>query len=143
MAVPGSFDLTQSLDGSFDTTVPLAASSVFDFIGADAGLLAVFSMSDDRSAYAGVDMSIFTVATDALGDIEFWVLEGTVGEALFRSSHVFPTDLGVTDFAALNGAGLDTAQTSVPGQWATVPEPSTALMMGLGLIGLTRAGRQR
>jgi hypothetical protein len=68
----------------------------------------------------------------------FFVVNGASG------SDTVDFILGLTEGDALNGAAGDlTDASTLIGATINVPEPGTALLMGLGLIGLASAGRRR
>jgi hypothetical protein len=102
------------------------------------------------TVFATVPTTIFT--TDAQGDITFWTVDlstelgpgqppgpeirtenqpslaGDLGKLTTSLNADVPTPLG--------------SNTGVPGKWVLSPEPGTLVLLGIGLVAMTRIGRR-
>lgn len=153
MSFRASITLSIDLDANltnFDATPWVTAYTAFD---------GVQSVSEATSS-----LFEFRVATGAIGEIEEWAVEihflsGYMGSAGFMGGCNKPTgrvspagfcqplapplgtaaDLSLLDPSLLTGQNLND-----PGTWTTVvPEPSSALLLTLGLAGLGWRGREK
>lgn len=151
MSVTASFDLSITLGASvtdFDATTFITGFSAFD------GIQSLSTTTPGLSA-------VFRVSTDAAGAIIDWisVFGFITGPAIVSCGPAaagftawcgptspfgipFNTDVGFFFIDSVGTTG-STLGALTAGTWTTVvPEPSTALLMGLGLVGLAGV-RQR
>ena len=142
---PNPFTTDDFVFGSMTFTNPLPPDlplqPVTPFAVFGAGPLTIFSVSAVASS--------ISVATDSQGDIVQWQILLGAGDVSLRTvSCDFPTTPGCDSSPADSVfpgdvAGVLLADVSDdPGSWATIPEPSTALLLGFGMaaIALGRLG---
>jgi len=159
-----TYDTSMSVTGSFSTLAPLAANLALTDISAD---VTSYSFNDGVATLdesTSIVLGVFSVATDALGDITEWKIE--LGSGLPIGGTGSPGDqrqlISTVNIAGLvfdRGSLQECAGTSScvpifadngevhnsPGTWTIVPEPGTASLLSLGLIGLAvrrSAGRR-
>jgi len=122
-----------------------------------------WSLSDGRNSIsAGPDQSFFlSISTDSQANVLSWEFNATTGNpiefaeqgwGIATISYRFSEDVGgIIECATAAGCGgtggsgglmQDLGISVEPGTWTFVPEPSTALLLGLGLIGIA-AHRRR
>lgn len=155
---PGTtYTTSMSVTGIFSVAVPLAANMALTDVTAD---VVSYTFDDGVNSHTesnSIVLGAFNIATDGAGNISEWQITTTTGPPL-------PTTGGPGDQRQLiqtaNVAGLvldrgilqectggslgtcgavfsDVGQvTNQPGSWAIVPEPSSASLLALGLIGL-------
>lgn len=104
------------------------------FPGDPAGTLRTIQFAANPGQQAGAGSELITTLTfEVIGG-----LDGTADvDVIFNSGDAFIAPTGAT-IGLENTALLGTSVSYTP-----VPEPGTALLMGLGLTGLTLAGRRR
>ena len=90
-----------------------------------------------------------SVATDSQGDIAQWqILLGTGDLSLQTVSCDFPSN-SACEFSPADSVSPGDSTALIadvsdnPGRWATVPEPSTALLLTVGLVGLATVASLR
>jgi hypothetical protein len=151
----GSYTTDMRVTGSFTVSEPLAANLP---LGTDiSGLVLEASLNDGRQTWTPADslnIPILEVGTDALANITTWSV--SFGSTIFISNlfvvsgiETISTPLSTTDGGAnfldignLTPSVGDAAQvTSNPGMWTLIPEPSTALLLSIGLLGLAKRRR--
>jgi hypothetical protein len=113
-----------------------------------------YSFNDGRFTLteANSSASQFIVLTDSQGGISLWLIElGTqtgldeIGDQSFRivtANHLDILDGGeVVECVAVVDLACETQRDAgrvydIPGTWTFIPEPSTALLLSIGLIGI-------
>jgi len=144
----GTYTTSMSVSGNFEIAVPLGANFASSDISAS---VLSYSFTDGRSVLTDLNSSIslFTVATDASGTITSWQVQvdsplaTAVGQIQRTIGTQTTSDAGnVSQCLTASGGsclsyGADNAIVNVPGggSW-TIPEPTTASLMALGLVGL-------
>ena len=154
-AASGPYTTAMSVSGSITLASPLAPN----LVGADLlASLESWSFSNGVQTYSSAAPPLFQqvlVSTDANGAIADWSVGFNISgsqEAVISCGSLGPAPALGTCFS--NGSflpGYDfggaafgvSASAPIPGSWALVPEPSTALLLGLGLTGLAAKGRRR
>ncbi len=144
----GQYDATMSVSGFFEVPEPVAPN--LEAVDITASVLS-FSLFDGRQTITNLTAtsSTFRFSTDALGQILFWRALASVGNpqtALIQTVNQTLDGRPVLLDQARIGAVLesfDQAQISgQPGSWTLVPEASTALLLGAGLLGLAAQRRR-
>jgi hypothetical protein len=152
----GTYTASMSVSGSFTLAAPLAPNLDANISGSVLSL----NFTDGRNVLDSLgDIVAFGIKTDGSGAITEWnvVLQRVEGvnigdQTANIETRFVPTlkkDFGrLLECTAPRSAskcfgGEDTAQVlNNPGTWSVVPEPSTALFMGLGLVGLAGVKRR-
>jgi len=123
-----------SVDGSFTVSSPLADSSTttvdptaFDFFVSTAGTPAFTNLD-------GVDIGVFTVTTNATGQIVDWSISLGLSGGLQLSTHPDGDSivLGMVNDTMLTAANTDGGTWSAP--LAPTPEPSSFALFFLGTL---------
>ena len=126
----------------------------------------IFTLDDGRSILTNSNSQSldFYVGTDAQGDIDRWFIQAIIAyppspASIGDQSRSIQTknslSQGVSDDGMINectavsGSTCNAVSydwggiTSNPGSWSAVPEPSTALLLALGLAGIAAGRRWR
>jgi len=160
-----TYTTSMSVSGSFTTAVALAANMPLTDISAS---ILLYSFDDGANTLTQSNSTLFgafSVATDGGGNISLWQFTANSGPPLpstggpgdqrmlisSADTGVFQLDRGILqECTAVSGTSCgsvfsDLGQVSnSPGAWSIVPEPSTALLLGAGLIGIASGrGRRR
>jgi hypothetical protein len=131
----------------FDTRTPLPANLPFASITLDV-LLFSFHMSDGIIGLGGADNIFVDAGTDANGNINQWDIGGfpacsPCGERDLTSFNVGGQSVDSSEVFDVHGTLVGGGETlSGPGTW-TVPEPSSLILLGAGLLGLALIGVRR
>ncbi len=163
----GSFTTSDFVSVTLEFAAPLAADSPPQDV--EPNLLS-FRVSDGRSTLtdSSAVLSAFVVGTDAFGAIDEWYISAqgflfeptSVGEqapliSTTNQPNAQNADYGnLFECTAVTGEGVCTAAGtdlgsvefvagSNAGTWTVIPEPTTALLLGLGLMGLGVSRRWR
>jgi hypothetical protein len=158
----GTYTTEMRITGSFERASELGANFVWDTIAGD---VLSYSFNDGRVHLTEANSRIieFIVATDALGNIERWSvyivqdLDAVVGDQagsiriLYGPSGSFEAGT-LAECLELNArgdacglAGSDAGEVRIRsgGYWTLTPEPTTASLFGLGLLGMAAVRRRR
>lgn len=166
----GAYDFTMRITGTFTLPEPLTPNLNVADITAQ---VTDFSFTDGRKVRTLVDTPIkeFLVTTDGTATIIEWfiLLRIQAIPVLGSQGHLIETQVGfgglpavddahITEVVSIDEAGpsinfqaLDRARSQTPGTWsssadpspAPIPEPSTMLLFGTGLLGLGLFRRHR
>ncbi len=164
----GAFTTTMSLHGRIELAVPLLPNldGGLQYFADVTSLVLSYSFTDGRHTLTDSNSeALFQVRTDGSGRIDEWMLEVEGPDATipgeqqvriltYKGGFRFPNprDLATVIECVSGGcgqddlSGRDTAVVDLQaGIWTLVPEPSTALLLGLGLTGLvsSRNGRRK
>jgi hypothetical protein len=145
----GTFTNTMNVSGSFTIAAALSAGMG---IGDISGSILSYSFFDGRTLFTDANSSItlFSVGTDAGAAIDDWQISFSRGTAInvFDQEQALGTqtanDFGNVSECNVVGCGgfiADNAITFSSGVWTFVPEPSTGLLVAMGLAGI--AARRR
>lgn len=144
---PGAYDNTMSVTGSFTLGSFLAPNLSNQDITAS---VLSFSFNDGRQTFteaSGLGVIAFVVSTSGSGDLTEWFIDLGTSSGQPRNTistvnrGVVVRDRGEQIFTLL---ARDTGQVSgSPGVWTVVPEPGTAILLGLGLVVLGSVRRAR
>jgi hypothetical protein len=154
----GTYTTSMRVTGRLSLASPLLPDQPLQDIS---GSLLGFSFSDGRSTLDDTNSSLIQIdiRTDAQGDISDWIVKAFTDSAPFaaagdRNAEIITArsyvDLGsIGECTAASAgmcttAGLDSASATLagPGTWTLVPEPSSALLLGGGLLVLACRGRR-
>ena len=154
-AASGPYTTAMSVSGSITLASPLAPN----LVGADLlASLTAWSFTNGVQTYSSAAPPLFQqvlVSTDANGAIADWSVGFNISgsqEAVISCGSLGPAPaLGTCFTSGSMIPGYDfggfafgsQASAAVAGSWAMVPEPSTALLVGIGLTGLAAKGRRR
>jgi hypothetical protein len=147
----GSYTTDMRVTSHFTMPFPIAPDSPFHDISR---YVESYSFNDGRFTLteANSSASQFIVLTDSQGGISLWLIElGTqtgldeIGDQSFRivtANHLDILDGGeVVECVAVVDLACETQRDAgrvydIPGTWTFIPEPSTALLLSIGLIGI-------
>lgn len=142
----GTYDTSMRVTGSFTITL----NELPPNLGASNDLtpfLTDLVLSDGRQtlALSDSDLLSFVIFTDADAAITSWVIRFSRSDAgLFSSVSTLSTsDTGIIALASNFNARDRGKVSGDPGTWTLVPEPATAGLMALGILGLAALGRSR
>ncbi len=154
-AASSPYTTAMSVSGSITLASPLAPN----LVGADLlASLESWSFSNGVQTYSSAAPPLFQqvlVSTDANGTIADWSVGFNISgsqEAVISCGSLGPAPALGTCFSSgpflpgydFGGAAFGvSASAPISGSWVLVPEPSTALLLGLGLTGLAAKGRRR
>ncbi len=147
LPVPGEYTTAMYVSGWFEVADPIAANESNMFITPLS-----YSFSDGRNTYTNLDSVLstsadpdkFIVSTDGAGQIFNW----SIGVESFGTGNLWTRNfaLAVYDYGAVepNWFSSTTQRDNAivydnPGVWtstSSVPEPSTLLLLGSGMVGL-------
>jgi hypothetical protein len=157
----GTYTASMMVTASFVLSTPLAPNLPFTDISGSPELLS-FSINDGRRTYSSLDqLGTLEISTNPLGEVFGWNVSagigffgGEVGDefggVLTRSLPSLPSATDDADIEVCSAVGgtanlfcvESTRDRAVnfdqPGVWTVVPEPSTALLMGVGLAAIAR-----
>lgn len=147
-SVIGTYTTTQSVSGSFTLGAAIGANAR-RFDASD--LVTTFSFTDGRQTFdetTNLSRLFINVDTDAAGDIVAW-------RVVLQRRDIRPLDAIETVNFGITVQDLGSQQSSAiaidrgrirnaPGTWSVevIPEPGTALLLGLGLAGLGSVRRR-
>lgn len=145
--VGGIYTSSDFISGSFTVATPLAADSPYGAITPES-----FSFSDGIQTFNSLSTSLafFGVATDDTGNIVGWYISLSADDHVSNLNTSTGNVIGVADEAKIDQAGtIDRVFVfNDPGTWttsdpSTVPEPSSLLLLGTGVIGAAGAMRRK
>lgn len=145
-AIPGAYTTSNSVQGSFTVASELPANLNGVVVTPD---VLGFSFTDGRQTFTDstpLALEVIQVSTDAQGAIVAWQIllktatsgpRNEIRTVHFGSETRDRGEQFLTVGVADSGTSL-----LAPGSWSVVPEPSTALLLGLGLA-MASARRSR
>lgn len=140
----GSYAPSDRVTASFELVSGLAPGEAVD-----ASAVVSFWISDGRTVLTDQDVGSFDFGMQAIsgGTIGSWLItadNGKAGAAFAQITTVNNFSVPVVlDRGLLGDPLLDAGVVfSTPGTWTLIPEPSSALLTGLGLAALTRWRRR-
>jgi hypothetical protein len=162
---PGTYTTSMSISGSIELANPLPANLPPTII---TGEVLSHTFTDGRNRLTEADTHprydfLLAVGTDAAGNITTWYLQRSSLRGSTVPGFMLQTILLLSDSTARLGFGDDSARMEecssltvpchdgvavdlawIPGRgtWTFVPEPTTALLLGLGLIGIAATRRR-
>lgn len=148
-AIGGQYNTSQSVQGSFDLAFTLPANQTSLDVSA---LVTSFSFTDGRQTFTDastLSREFFNVSTDATGQISMWrvVLESTSNNPLDAIDTVnFGASVRDRGRQLITGGNFDQGSIqNAAGSWTVtnIPEPGTALLLGLGLVALSSERNRR
>lgn len=143
-AIGGSYNITQSVQGSFTLDQAIGANQNSVDVSAD---VLSFSFSDGRQTFdegSPLSRAFFSVSTDATGEITSWRVVLEQRNVVNVLDAIETVRFGATTRdrgRQLNSpvARDEGVANNNPGDWAVtvvIPEPGTALLFGFGLVAL-------
>jgi hypothetical protein len=130
--ISGSFTVKGSLGANLSVQdIPVLSYSFSDGV-------------EPISSGNGPNFADFVVATDANGDISQWMIQLVSQNFIISRNY----QERVEDMAGISGTGV-ASNSNDPGTWtseelpAFVPEPSTFVLLGTGLLGIAGAARRK
>lgn len=137
---PGSYDTGMSVSGTITLTAPLASNLANADISAS---VISFSFTDGRQTFTEADSlasaNFWSFSTDGTGAITAWLID--LKDVLSPPRRILTQNRIIGEIVAIEDSGFldfDLGQIlDNPGTWtATIPEASTSLLLGMGLLGI-------